>query len=42
MFGQYLDIPISDADILEFIQDADTDGDGMLNKSEIANKMGYY
>ncbi|KAM3146411.1 hypothetical protein pb186bvf_001380 [Paramecium bursaria] len=42
VFGQYLDIQISDADILEFIQDADNDGDGLLTKNEIATKMGYY
>ncbi|CAK94881.1 unnamed protein product (macronuclear) [Paramecium tetraurelia] len=40
VFAQYLDIQISDADILEFIQDASKDKDG-LTKEDIAAKMGY-
>lgn len=35
-----MDIQISDADIMEFIQDASKDKDG-LSKEDIAVKMGY-
>jgi Ca2+-binding EF-hand superfamily protein len=32
VFNQYLDINISDNDILEFIEEADIDKDGYLNQ----------
>ncbi len=32
IFSQYLDIVISDADIMEFIEEADQDKDGYLSK----------
>jgi Ca2+-binding EF-hand superfamily protein len=32
VFNQYLDINISDADIMEFIEEADLDKDGYLNQ----------
>lgn len=33
VFNQYLDINISDNDILEFIEEADGDKDGYLNQN---------
>lgn len=33
VFNQYLDINISDNDILEFIEEADNDKDGYLNQN---------
>lgn len=41
IFNQYLDIVISDADIMEFIDEADLDKDGFLNKEEFFTKLGY-
>lgn len=41
IFNQYLDIVISDADIMEFIDEADTDKDGYLSKEEFFTKLGY-
>lgn len=41
IFNQYLDIVISDADIMEFIEEADTDKDGYLSKEEFFTKLGY-
>ena len=41
VFNQYLDINISDNDILEFIQEADLDKDGYLNQAEFFTKLGY-
>lgn len=41
VFNQYLDINISDNDILEFIEEADGDKDGYLNQSEFFTKLGY-
>ena len=41
IFNQYLDIVISDNDIQEFIQDADTDKDGYLNQQDFFSKLGY-
>ncbi|KAL4431889.1 hypothetical protein ABPG74_012701 [Tetrahymena malaccensis] len=41
LFGQYLDIVISDSDIIEFIQEADTDHDGILDKNDFCSKLGY-
>ena len=41
VFNQYLDIVISDNDILEFIEEADQDKDGYLNQQEFFNKLGY-
>lgn len=38
VFNQYLDINISDNDILEFIEEADTDKDGFLNQQEFFAK----
>lgn len=38
LFGQYLDIVISDADIIEFIQESDTDHDGVLDKNDFCSK----
>ncbi|KRX01927.1 hypothetical protein PPERSA_05766 [Pseudocohnilembus persalinus] len=38
VFGQYLDIGISDTDILEFIEEADLDKDGLLSKEEFCSK----
>lgn len=38
VFNQYLDIPISDNDILEFIEEADQDKDGYLNQQEFFSK----
>ena len=33
VFNQYLDINISDNDIMEFLEEADTDKDGYLNQN---------
>lgn len=41
VFNQYLDINISDNDILEFIEEADLDKDGFLNQQEFFTKLGY-
>ena len=41
VFNQYLDINISDNDILEFIEEADIDKDGYLNQHEFFEKLGY-
>ena len=41
VFNQYLDINISDNDILEFIEEADLDKDGYLNQQEFFGKLGY-
>ena len=41
VFNQYLDIIISDNDIQEFIQDADTDKDGYLHQQDFFAKLGY-
>jgi Ca2+-binding EF-hand superfamily protein len=43
VFNQYLDIVISDNDILEFIEEADLDKDGFLNQQEFFLKysVGY-
>ena len=41
VFNQYLDINISDNDILEFIEEADLDKDGFLNQHEFFAKLGY-
>jgi Ca2+-binding EF-hand superfamily protein len=41
VFNQYLDINISDNDILEFIEEADIDKDGYLNQQEFFTKLGY-
>jgi Ca2+-binding EF-hand superfamily protein len=41
IFNQYLDIVISDADIMEFIEEADIDRDGYLSKEEFFTKLGY-
>ena len=41
VFNQYLDINISDNDILEFIEEADGDKDGYLNQGEFFTKLGY-
>ena len=41
VFNQYLDIVISDNDILEFIEDADSDKDGYLNQQDFFSKLGY-
>ena len=41
VFNQYLDINISDNDILEFIEEADIDKDGFLNQQEFFAKLGY-
>ena len=41
VFNQYLDINISDADIMEFIEEADLDKDGYLNQQEFFSKLGY-
>ncbi|EGR30461.1 hypothetical protein IMG5_131350 [Ichthyophthirius multifiliis] len=41
LFGQYLDINISDNDIFEFLQEADTDGDQVLDKNDFYRKFGY-
>lgn len=41
VFNQYLDINISDNDILEFIEEADGDKDGYLNQNEFFAKLGY-
>ncbi len=41
VFNQYLDINISDNDILEFIEEADVDKDGFLNQQEFFAKLGY-
>lgn len=41
VFNQYLDINISDNDILEFIEEADGDKDGYLNQNEFFGKLGY-
>jgi Ca2+-binding EF-hand superfamily protein len=41
VFNQYLDINISDNDILEFIEEADLDKDGFLNQQEFFAKLGY-
>ena len=41
VFNQYLDINISDNDIMEFIEEADLDKDGYLNQQEFFNKLGY-
>jgi Ca2+-binding EF-hand superfamily protein len=41
VFNQYLDINISDNDILEFIEEADLDKDGYLNQQEFFAKLGY-
>ena len=41
VFNQYLDINISDNDILEFIEEADIDKDGYLNQAEFFTKLGY-
>ena len=41
VFNQYLDIHISDNDILEFIEEADGDKDGYLNQNEFFTKLGY-
>ena len=38
VFNQYLDIIISDNDILEFIEQADLDKDGYLNQQEFYSK----
>ena len=38
VFNQYLDIVISDNDIVEFIEDADTDKDGYLNQQDFFTK----
>lgn len=38
VFNQYLDIVISDNDILEFIEEADQDKDGYLNQQEFFSK----
>ena len=38
VFNQYLDIVISDNDIIEFIEDADTDKDGYLNQQDFFTK----
>lgn len=38
VFNQYLDIVISDNDILEFIEEADLDKDGYLNQQEFFTK----
>lgn len=38
VFNQYLDIVISDNDILEFIEEADTDKDGYLNQQDFFAK----
>ena len=41
VFNQYLDINISDNDIMEFIEEADLDKDGYLNQQEFFSKLGY-
>ena len=41
MFNQYLDINITDSDIMEFIEEADVDKDGYLSKEEFFSKLGY-
>jgi len=41
VFNQYLDINISDNDVLEFIEEADLDKDGFLNQQEFFAKLGY-
>ena len=41
VFNQYLDINISDNDILEFIEEADVDKKGYLNQQEFFGKLGY-
>lgn len=38
VFNQYLDIVISDNDIMEFIEEADTDKDGYLNQQDFFAK----
>lgn len=38
VFNQYLDIVISDNDIMEFIEEADLDKDGYLNQQEFFSK----
>ena len=39
VFNQYLDIVISDNDIVEFIEDADSDKDGFLNQQDFFSKQ---
>ena len=38
VFNQYLDIVVSDNDILEFIEEADLDKDGYLNQQGFFSK----
>ena len=38
VFNQYLDIVISDNDIMEFIEEADSDKDGFLNQQDFFAK----
>ena len=38
VFNQYLDIVISDNDIMEFIEQADSDKDGYLNQQDFYAK----
>ncbi|EGR34906.1 hypothetical protein IMG5_001350 [Ichthyophthirius multifiliis] len=42
LFSQYLDINVNDSDIIEFIQEADLDQDGVLDKNEFCSKLGYF
>ena len=37
-FNQFLDVPISDQDIMEFIEEADTDNDRHLDKKDFLKK----
>lgn len=41
VFNQYLDINITDSDIMEFVEEADLDKDGYMNKEEFFSKLGY-
>ncbi|CAD8068496.1 unnamed protein product [Paramecium sonneborni] len=41
VFSQYLDLTISDSDILEFISDA-SKGEDTLTKEDLATKMNYF
>ena len=41
VFNQYLDIVISDNDIMQFIEEADSDKDGYLNQQDFFSKYKY-
>ena len=41
LFNKYLDIPINDNDIHDFISDIDLDNDGKISKEELLAALNY-